>query len=227
MPRNPAAAAPTKTSFGGVRVEGVRGICGVRDIVRSSPAPCVWPGPAASWKSSTLVRLRPWARSRGGGPYRVFPDPTRSGINIDIDIRLRGPRVIVTPAQHTAHDIGPESAGGKKAGLAQALGDVSRGLAEAARPDLASPGVFGALELGEMFADEFGRQVVLAHFPADAGSAETRGAPVDHRFGEAFVAQQALGFEGVEQGLELLGGFGVGRQLALQFEAAVFAPGKK
>ena len=75
-----------------------------------------------------------------------------------------------------------------------------------------------------MLADEFVRQLVLAQLLPDAGRAEAAGAAMDDRFGEAFDAQQALGFERIEQRIELFGRFGMGGELAPQLEATVLAP---
>src|SRR5690606_876875 len=126
--------------------------------------------------------------------------------------------------EHAAHGFGGEPSGEQEAGLASALGERDGCRAEAALPDRAGTLELGSLERGGVRLHQRFVEPVRAHFVADRRSAVALGAPMHQRFGETLVRQQPRRGEFVEQGLDLLGAFGMGGELAAELGATVLAP---
>src|SRR5690606_13627972 len=203
---------------------------GVRDIVRIASWPCVW---RSRMQAGSLARAsrrpqdhRPASDAPRGPPARVQPAGA-AGSGPGVGIALGQVVLVVAPApDDPAHDIAPEAARGQEAGLAQALRSIRRRPPETTLPDLVRARELGPVEPREVLADQFVGQVVLAQLLSDPGRAEAAGPAMDDRLGEPLDAQQALGLERVEHGLELLGRLGMRGELPAQLQAAVLAPGQ-
>src|SRR5690606_4925389 len=226
-PRTRRLAAPATWGFRSVRARGIRGVCGRAGHCSDHIRTLRLAKPDVSRKSSTASGAAPAWRVRVAGPgpapgraRRHARRAGRSGLRVEIGVE--GLVVIRSaPTDDAAHDIAAKAARREKAGLAQPFGRIGRWPPEATRPDLARPRVLGPVERGQVLADEFVRQIVLAQLLPDAGGPEAIRPAMDDGFGEALAAQQALGLERVEQGVELLGRLGMGSELAPHLDPAV------
>src|SRR5690606_23988919 len=87
------------------------------------------------WKAESLART---PTGVGGAAGAALACRAQGEAVSGFDVWVEGVDVVaVASAENPMHDIGPESASGKEASLAHALGDVGRRRAEATGPDLA------------------------------------------------------------------------------------------
>src|SRR5690606_26293702 len=161
---------------------------GVRDIVRIASWPCVW---RSRMQAGSLARAsrrprdhRPTSDAPRGPPARVQPAGA-AGSCLGVRIALGQVVLVVSPApDYSAHDIDPEAPRRQESSLETALLSIRRRPPETTLPDLARARELGPVELGEVLADQFVGQVVLAQLLSDAGRAEAAGPAMDDRLGE-------------------------------------------
>lgn len=137
--------------------------------------------------------------------------------------KTRAPSGVCVAFQHKSDCGSVESAGLQKARLLGTLLEALRKRVELPRPHGAATLDFGRRECGALRLDEHIIELVFVQFHDDASDAVARRAPMREALGETCVGQQFFAFERIEQRVELLGAFGVRRELPGKFDAAVFA----